>query len=292
MTMATSYNTQNITLEALLDYFFERLSEDQEAAMETFFDQHQDYADLIEEIGAYCLDHHINSPEDYFEHFRDKEQAFLERYNLSEIKSAGNDQASASNKAGKRNYGKNRLVLFVLLFVLIALLWFFANLRPSSSEQAPVATQNGAVYAQEIYDEDFFNISMQLMGDNAEIVDSTAYYLEQIEQKDSIKTKEAIAYFTQIQDTSAGYTLSHYYLGHAYFVLGQYQDAATSFDKAFQMLSEQTREKGQAEILTALSYLAAGDEAQAMQRFSSIANNENHAASMAAQSILKQLNSQ
>ena len=294
--MATFYNAQNITLAALLDYFFELLPEDEEVVMEAFFDEHQDYADLIEEIGAYCLDHHISSPEDYFEHFKDKEQAFLERYNLSGIKrdtkEAGSGEVDRSKKTGKSSYGKPIFAVLILLLVLMALLWFFTKSKTGSSEQAPAQEKNGAVYAQEIYDEDFFNISMQLMGDNAKIVDSTAYYLGRIEQKDSLKTREAIAYFTQMPNTASAYQLRAYYLGHAYFVLGEYPDAATSFEEAFQLLKEETREKDRAAFLAALSYLAAGKEAQAVQRFSNIASNENHSANAAAKSILNQLNAQ
>jgi tetratricopeptide (TPR) repeat protein len=294
--MATSYNSRNMTLEALLDYFFERLPAEQEAAMEDFFDQQQDYADLIEEIGAYCLDHHIGSPEDYFEHFKDKEQDYLERYHLSGIKErpakAGDDQASASAQTGKRDFGKNGLAILILLLALMAVLWFFVFPGSSSSGQVPASSPGGAVYAQEIYAEDFFNISMQLMGDNTSAADSTAYFLERIERQDSITTRAAIAYFGQIPDTAAAYPLSRYYLGHAYFVLGEYQDAARSFAEATLLLSEETREKDRADFLTALSYLAADDEAQAMPRLSSIANNENHAANAAATSVLKRVNSQ
>lgn len=69
----------DISFEDLVDYAYELLPRDKEAAFEDLLDEHEDYARMADALLDYCLDNQLKTKAALLAHLEGKRNAFLEK---------------------------------------------------------------------------------------------------------------------------------------------------------------------------------------------------------------------
>lgn len=123
-----TYNEENISLEALIDYVFKKLPVATENAMENFLDSHQEYADTVDGILDYCTDKNITTKEALMENLRLNKVSFFDRFPHLKASEPTSPALQKKQEVTQKKISWSFLGILLASIILIGLaLWYLTN---------------------------------------------------------------------------------------------------------------------------------------------------------------------
>jgi len=246
-----------LDMTTLVDYAFSKLPPEHEQEVESFLEQHPDYATIVDSLLEYCLEHELKSPAAFFEHFEKEKHSFF-------INSAPLPIEPKIANPSVRWFWMGLAASFLLLVSYLAYLFW------------PVAVDVQQLALQVLQANQPKLLNRTLGNDGPETLDTFLVFARDIQNQNLAQLPEAIQFLEALPETHELKGPSRYLLGHAHLLQKDYEAAIKAFQdfQASQPGSRQLREA--ADFYLLLAYMLNGNKDQYQDQIKRILDTDNH----------------
>lgn len=143
--MDNQYSEKDISLDLMFNYVFKKLAPQQEETFESFLDEHEEYANLVDGILNYSIHENISSKEELEKRLDVDKTAFFKKF--PDLVKYDKDNSISTKKENGQNWNKYFLLILFLLGAFS--IWKMTNTEPVKEAIKEDTTIDASVIKEE-----------------------------------------------------------------------------------------------------------------------------------------------